>query len=98
MASDVQKTTLPESRDHYRKRAATAPLILTEREPKTTIKEAVWWPGDGYGGATPCRTLDEAKERARETLKLGYGQNPKKNVVHIVETTTRIIEVSIGDA
>lgn len=87
-----------ESEKEYRKRAETAPLIMTEHPAgKTTIKEAVYWPGEGYGGSTSCMSMDEAKQRARETLKGGYGRNGK-SVVHIIETTTRVVEVSIGAA
>lgn len=81
----------------YRKRAETAPLILTEQPARTSIKEAVYWPGEGYGGANLCENLEHAKQQARETLKAGYGRNGK-SVVHIIETTTRIVEVSIGAA
>lgn len=93
------QATKIEPEKQYRKRAETAPLILTERPARTTIKEAVYWPdeGGGYGGASICHSLDDAKYRARETLKMGYGRG-SKSVIHIIETTTRIIEVSIGSA
>jgi hypothetical protein len=91
-------TTKTESEKQYRKRAETAELVLTEWPSRTAIKKAVYWPQEAsYGGADICASIDDAKQRARETLKLGFGRD-SKSVVHIIETTTRIIEVSIGSA
>jgi hypothetical protein len=55
---------------------------------------------------TLCRGFETYDDRmaarkamvaGRRDLKLGYGRNPKKNVVHIIETRTRIIEVKLAD-
>lgn len=82
----------------YRKRAANAPLVVDAGESRTTIMEAVYWPRDGvHGGTTSHPTIDAAMEGARRTLALGYGRDRGYNRVHIIETTTRIIEVRLED-
>ena len=90
-----------EAETKYRERAKTAPLVTTEGEWRTKITVAVWWPDawdSGYGMGTRCDTMEAALTHARSDLALGYGRDPKRNVVHVIETRTRIIEVGIGDA
>lgn len=78
----------------YCRRAKTADLVLENRHPRTSVAVSVYWPGEGYGIGEPCRDLRHAEEVARRVLALGYGR-VTSNQVHIIETTTRIIEVSI---
>lgn len=82
----------------YRKRAETAPLVVTEGEWTETITEAVYWPGEGYGCGTRHQTRQDAEAAARSALMLGYGRRHDRNRVHIIEIRKRIIEVSISDA
>jgi len=98
----AKKTPKPspteETEAAYRKRAETASLSVSEGEWTETIMEAVYWPKEGgYGCGTSCKTREDALDRARSTLKLGYGSDPTKHVVHIVETRRRVIVVSLAD-
>jgi hypothetical protein len=99
MAKKSPKSSASEETEAaYRKRAETAPLEVSEGEWKETIMEAVYWPQEGsYGGGTSCKTREEALDRARGTMKLGYGIDPAKHVVHIVETRRRVVVVSLAD-
>ena len=53
---------------------------------------AVYWPGQGYGGATICDSLEHAQAKAEKDKKSGYGR--KKNPIHIIKRTKdEVIEV-----
>jgi hypothetical protein len=81
----------------YRERAKTAVLIADECDWKEKIVEAVYWPKEGsYGIGTSCTSRDRAMDIARKTLTLGFGFNPSRNEVHIIETRTRVVKVSIA--
>jgi hypothetical protein len=92
-----------EAETAYRKRAATAPLVTSECAWRSFIKVAVFWPGTmdigetsgGYGMTTRCEDMDAALKAARSDLALGFGRDPVRNRVQIIENRTRIIEVSI---
>lgn len=81
----------------YKKRAETAPLVLSESQWKETIKEAVYWSGEGYGIPSKYETREQAEAAARRSMMLGYERPDGKSRVHIIETRIRIIEVSLGD-
>ncbi len=100
MAKKAPKTSASEeTQAAYRKRAETAPLEVSEGEWKEKIVEAVYWPKEGgYGCGTSCKTREEALGRARGTMMLGYGSDPAKHVVHIVETRTRVVVVRLAGA
>ena len=58
-------------------------------ELNTTIQVAVYWPGEGYGGADSVPTMAAARLKADELRRLGYGV-PGKNPIHIIETTRKV--------
>ena len=91
---DPNKETI----EAYRKRAVTSSLVVEEGKWREKMMEAVWWPREGaYGGGTLCASRDDALANARKTLALGYGRDDKTEV-HIVETRTRVIRVSLAPA
>ena len=80
----------------YRERARTAPLKTDEGAWKHTFKVVVYWPREGgYGMAVTRDTLDDALAAARSDMALGYGSDPTRHRVRIIETRTRVIEVGL---
>lgn len=62
--------------------------------PVTEIMEAIYWPGEGYGGGTRCATMDAAREHVRRSIAMGYGK-AGKNPVRIIVTTRQVIEFTV---
>lgn len=63
-------------------------------EVRESIKVAAYWPGEGYGGGTPCETMEQAVEEAKEYERRGYGAG--NNRIHIVHTVQTITEFEIS--
>lgn len=54
----------------------------------------VYWGSQGYGGATVCRTLDEARDKAKWLSSPGMGYGTPQNPIHIIRVVTpEIVEV-----
>src|SRR5690242_341267 len=66
-------------------------LKETKLAPHSDISCAVYWPGEGYGGASWCHSMDEARDKVAELEKLNFG-DPKKHPIRIIITTREIIE------
>jgi hypothetical protein len=69
-------------------------LKETKLAPHSDIYVAVYWPGEGYGGGSGCKTMEEAHERVEEFRKLGYGESGRHSI-RIVRTTREIIEFTL---
>lgn len=63
-------------------------------EIRERIEVAAYWPGEGYGGGTPCETMEQAIEAAKEMERMGYGAG--NNRIHIVHTVRTITEFEIS--
>jgi hypothetical protein len=59
----------------------------------TSIQEAVYWPGEGYGCANDYETIQQACAAARRSIAMGYGK-AGKNPIRVIVTTTQIIEIT----
>lgn len=80
----------------------TSPLWV-RRKPLPTVDEqiaktnrtvycvAVWW-HEGYGGTDVCKTLEDARAKAKALERLGY---PKAGIsqVHIWRNTVELLDV-----
>lgn len=62
----------------------------------TRIVVAVYWPGEGYGGGTTCKTMEDARGEVGNLLHRGYGKSGK-NPIHIVTKITNKIEIELID-
>lgn len=62
----------------------------------TTFQVAAYWPGEGYGGGTPCETMKQAEAEALEYERRGYGGGD--NRIHIIRTIRSVTEWEISPA
>ena len=84
------------ARAAYVERAKTAPLVSRQvGETRHTFTARVFWPPEGYGSGDTHPTMDGALDSARASMRSGYGREPEKNVVRIIERVVTVYEVEM---